>query len=68
VVSRTFEFQADAFAVSQGFADALKHALISLQKENKSALHVGVLVLLGLWLWKRKLCVANSATAGCLAC
>ncbi|KAI7842551.1 hypothetical protein COHA_003788 [Chlorella ohadii] len=38
LVSRTFEFQADAFAASCGKADDLKGALLVLDKENKGAL------------------------------
>jgi STE24 endopeptidase len=38
LVSRTFEFQADAFAASCGKAEDLKGALLVLDKENKGAL------------------------------
>jgi Zn-dependent protease with chaperone function len=35
VVSRLFEFQADAFGVSLGKGQALKEALLTLDRENK---------------------------------
>lgn len=38
VLSRRFEFQADAFAVELGYGDQLGEALITLQKENKSTM------------------------------
>lgn len=40
MLSRKFEFEADAFAVSLGHAAQLKEGLIVLQQENKSALRV----------------------------
>jgi len=36
VLSRVFEYQADRFAVDQGYAKQLKSGLIKLHKENKS--------------------------------
>mmetsp|Transcript_10111 Transcript_10111/g.24098 ORF Transcript_10111/g.24098 Transcript_10111/m.24098 type:complete len:102 (-) Transcript_10111:145-450(-) len=40
VISRRFEFQADAFAVSLGRSSDLVEALLKLEKENKSVLNV----------------------------
>ncbi|GAX75985.1 hypothetical protein CEUSTIGMA_g3428.t1 [Chlamydomonas eustigma] len=40
LVSRTFEFQADGFAVSQGVGGHLREALLKLEEENKSAMNV----------------------------
>ncbi|KAF5838326.1 hypothetical protein DUNSADRAFT_3058 [Dunaliella salina] len=40
VVSRAFEFQADAFAAGLGYGKELRAALLRLSKENKGALHV----------------------------
>jgi STE24 endopeptidase len=37
-VSRTFEFQADAFAVSMGYGQELRTALFKMQDENKSSI------------------------------
>ncbi|CUG86768.1 CAAX prenyl protease 1, putative [Bodo saltans] len=37
-VSRKFEFQADAFAVSMGFGQELRTALYKMQDENKSSI------------------------------
>lgn len=39
VISRRFEFEADAFAVDLGHSENLTEALIIMQKENKSALN-----------------------------
>ncbi|CAL9075614.1 unnamed protein product [Musa acuminata var. zebrina] len=39
LVSRTFEFQADAFAKKLGYAKALRAGLIKLQEENLSAMN-----------------------------
>ncbi|KAL0675482.1 hypothetical protein Bca4012_003463 [Brassica carinata] len=39
LVSRTFEFQADAFAVNLGYAKDLRPALVKLQEENLSAMN-----------------------------
>ncbi|CAL9756647.1 unnamed protein product [Musa acuminata subsp. burmannicoides] len=39
LVSRTFEFQADAFAKKLGYAKALQAGLIKLQEENLSAMN-----------------------------
>ncbi|CAL9086559.1 unnamed protein product [Musa textilis] len=39
LVSRTFEFQADAFAKKLGYANALRAGLIKLQEENLSAMN-----------------------------
>lgn len=35
IISRYHEFQADAFAVKLGYAEALKTGLIGLHRENK---------------------------------
>lgn len=40
IVSRTFEYQADAFAVKLGYAEPLKVGLIRLQEENLSAMNL----------------------------
>eukprot|EP00210_Caulerpa_lentillifera_P004288 g4091.t1 len=40
MVSRRFEFQADAFAVRLGMGSDLRNALIGLEHKNKSALNV----------------------------
>ncbi|PNH01004.1 CAAX prenyl protease 1 [Tetrabaena socialis] len=40
VVSRTFEFQADGFAVSTGHGQELRSALLRMEEENKGAMHV----------------------------
>ncbi|KAG2423032.1 hypothetical protein HXX76_015548 [Chlamydomonas incerta] len=40
VVSRTFEFQADAFAVTTGHGNDLRAALLRMEEENKGAMHV----------------------------
>ncbi|KAL4448266.1 hypothetical protein ABPG75_005485 [Micractinium tetrahymenae] len=40
VVSRRFEFQADAFGVEQGRGEQLREALTILDKENKGAVNV----------------------------
>jgi len=40
LISRSFEFQADAFAVAQGYAIQLKNALIKISQENLSNLIV----------------------------
>jgi STE24 endopeptidase len=40
MVSRTFEFQADSFAISQGLGADLRMALLKLEEENKSAMNV----------------------------
>uniref|UniRef100_A0A7S0RQZ8 CAAX prenyl protease n=1 Tax=Chlamydomonas leiostraca TaxID=1034604 RepID=A0A7S0RQZ8_9CHLO len=40
VLSRTFEFQADGFAVKLGHGGKLKDALLRLEEENKGAMHV----------------------------
>jgi STE24 endopeptidase len=40
MVSRKFEFQADGFAVSLGHAEQLQSALLKLEEENKSSMHV----------------------------
>eukprot|EP00243_Klebsormidium_subtile_P003695 TRINITY_DN17285_c0_g1_i1.p1 TRINITY_DN17285_c0_g1~~TRINITY_DN17285_c0_g1_i1.p1 ORF type:complete len:432 (-),score=113.02 TRINITY_DN17285_c0_g1_i1:190-1485(-) len=40
IVSRTFEYQADAFAVHLGYAEPLKVGLIRLQEENLSAMNL----------------------------
>lgn len=40
MISRSFEFQADAFAVRLGFGSELRSALICLEHSNKSALNV----------------------------
>ncbi|KAG2434349.1 hypothetical protein HYH02_012365 [Chlamydomonas schloesseri] len=40
VVSRTFEFQADAFAVKTGHGADLRAALLRMEEENKGAMHV----------------------------
>lgn len=40
VLSRTFEYQADAFAVKLGYADMLAKALIKLQIQNLSTMDV----------------------------
>ncbi|CAH8323947.1 unnamed protein product [Eruca vesicaria subsp. sativa] len=39
LVSRAFEFQADAFAVNLGYAKDLRPALVKLQEENLSAMN-----------------------------
>ncbi|KAG5381414.1 hypothetical protein IGI04_032884 [Brassica rapa subsp. trilocularis] len=39
LVSRAFEFQADAFAVKLGYAKDLRPALVKLQEENLSAMN-----------------------------
>ncbi|KAJ9521072.1 hypothetical protein QJQ45_022814 [Haematococcus lacustris] len=39
-VSRTFEFQADNFAVQQGHGVPLRTALLVMEEENKGAMHV----------------------------
>eukprot|EP00192_Tetraselmis_astigmatica_P006126 CAMPEP_0117661988 /NCGR_PEP_ID=MMETSP0804-20121206/7823_1 /TAXON_ID=1074897 /ORGANISM="Tetraselmis astigmatica, Strain CCMP880" /LENGTH=439 /DNA_ID=CAMNT_0005468877 /DNA_START=465 /DNA_END=1784 /DNA_ORIENTATION=+ len=39
-ITRRFEFQADAFAVSLGHSSKLSAALLKLEKENLSVLHV----------------------------
>uniref|UniRef100_A0A7N0V1D8 CAAX prenyl protease n=1 Tax=Kalanchoe fedtschenkoi TaxID=63787 RepID=A0A7N0V1D8_KALFE len=39
LVSRSFEFQADAFAKKLGYADALRSGLVKLQEENLSAMN-----------------------------
>ncbi|BBN19890.1 STE24 endopeptidase [Marchantia polymorpha subsp. ruderalis] len=39
LVSRAFEFQADAFARKLGYADSLRGGLIKLQEENLSAMN-----------------------------
>ncbi|KAJ4905570.1 CAAX prenyl protease 1-like protein [Raphanus sativus] len=39
LVSRAFEFQADAFAVDLGYAKDLRPALVKLQEENLSAMN-----------------------------
>lgn len=36
VISRRFEFQADAFAKKLGRAEKLRHALVKLEKDNLS--------------------------------
>lgn len=38
LISRHFEFQADAFAVKLGYNDDLKSGLICLHKENKGTM------------------------------
>ncbi|KDD72697.1 M48 peptidase [Helicosporidium sp. ATCC 50920] len=43
LVSRAFEYQADAFAADRGLAEDLQAALITLDKENKSAPHADAL-------------------------
>ncbi|KAG2493230.1 hypothetical protein HYH03_008646 [Edaphochlamys debaryana] len=40
VVSRTFEFQADAFAAKTGHGPELRAALLRMEEENKGAMHV----------------------------
>ncbi|EFJ52686.1 hypothetical protein VOLCADRAFT_78672 [Volvox carteri f. nagariensis] len=40
VVSRRFEFQADAFAVHTGHGTELRSALLKMEEENKGAMHV----------------------------
>ena len=40
MLSRLFEFQADRFAVDQGYPDELKAALMGLHKENKSSYNI----------------------------
>ncbi|GLC34010.1 hypothetical protein PLESTB_000828300 [Pleodorina starrii] len=40
VVSRMFEFQADAFAVKTGHGPELRAALLKMEEENKGAMHV----------------------------
>ncbi|CAD7697001.1 unnamed protein product [Ostreobium quekettii] len=40
VVSRMFEFQADAFAVGHGHGEQLQAALVKLEEKNKSPLNV----------------------------
>ncbi|GAY51454.1 hypothetical protein CUMW_134310 [Citrus unshiu] len=39
LVSRSFEFQADAFAKKLGYASALRAGLVKLQEENLSAMN-----------------------------
>uniref|UniRef100_A0A2P2M8S7 CAAX prenyl protease n=1 Tax=Rhizophora mucronata TaxID=61149 RepID=A0A2P2M8S7_RHIMU len=39
IVSRSFEFQADAFAKKLGYASSLRAALVKLQEENLSAMN-----------------------------
>mmetsp|Transcript_22614 Transcript_22614/g.67349 ORF Transcript_22614/g.67349 Transcript_22614/m.67349 type:complete len:451 (-) Transcript_22614:668-2020(-) len=43
LIVRKFEFQADGFAVSQGHGSELRAALLKLEEENKSAMHVDAL-------------------------
>jgi STE24 endopeptidase len=40
MLSRLFEFQADRFAVEQGYPEELKEGLITLHKENKSSYNI----------------------------
>ena len=40
MLSRLFEFQADRFAVEQGYPEELKQGLITLHKENKSSYNI----------------------------
>ncbi|CAI5935536.1 unnamed protein product, partial [Closterium sp. NIES-65] len=39
IISRTFEYQADAFAVKMGYAPKLRSGLIKMQEENLSAMN-----------------------------
>eukprot|EP00878_Enallax_costatus_P026201 GHUV01028086.1.p1 GENE.GHUV01028086.1~~GHUV01028086.1.p1 ORF type:complete len:396 (+),score=102.81 GHUV01028086.1:414-1601(+) len=43
LVSRCFEYQADAFAVQQGKGQHLKEALLKLEEQNKTSMNVDVL-------------------------
>jgi len=40
LVSRTFEFQADSFAIKMGHGEQLRSALLRLEEENKSTMNV----------------------------
>lgn len=43
LVSRRFEYQADAFAVQQGKGQHLKEALLKLEEQNKASMNVDAL-------------------------